>query len=62
MVHQTCLMESAGRIPSAALKPGFIMRLCGTTERAAGKVAFVTSGAKARGDKKAIIAALEMCA
>src|SRR5208337_930339 len=34
----------------------------GTTEQAAEKVPFVTSGAKARGDKKAVIAALKRCA
>jgi len=54
-------MESADRIPSAA-KARVVLRICGTAEEAAEKVALVTSGAKARVDKKALIAALKRCA
>jgi len=34
----------------------------GTAEQAAEKVSFVASGAKARGDKETVIAALKRCA
>jgi len=38
------------------------MALCGTAEEAAEKVPFVASGAEARSDKEAVIAALKRCA
>jgi len=60
------LSREAERAIPRGLTPARVLKktkdLIGTAERAADKPAFVTSGAKARNDKTAVIAALKRCA